>query len=70
MAYSVQWNEKITRPKPVEHGYVFSMVFGTIGEWLILVPFFVRESTVDSVGVHGGGTTRVAQTTASFFSER
>ena len=39
---------------------MFSMAVGTIGEWLKLVPFFVRESTVDSVGVHGGGTTRVA----------
>ena len=31
---------KNTRPKPVEHGYVFSMAGGTIGEWLKLVPFF------------------------------
>ena len=23
----------ITRPKPVGHGYVFSMAVGTIGEW-------------------------------------
>ena len=37
----------ITRPKPVEHGYVFSMAVGTIGEWLKLVPFFVRGRTVD-----------------------
>ena len=29
-----------TRPKPVEHGYVFSMAVVTIGEWLKLVPFF------------------------------
>ena len=36
-----------TRPKPVEHGYVFSMAVGTIGEWLKLVPFFVRGRTVD-----------------------
>ena len=38
-----------TRPKPVEHGYVFSMAVGTIGEWLKLVLFFVRGRTVDSV---------------------
>ena len=31
---------KITRPKPVEHGYVFSMAVGAIGEWLKLAPFF------------------------------
>ena len=30
----------LTRPKPVDHGYVFSMAVGTIGEWLKLVPFF------------------------------
>ena len=41
---------KLTRPKPVEHGYVFSMAVGTIGEWLKLVPFFVRGRTVDSGG--------------------
>ena len=35
-------------PKPVGHGYVFSMAVGTIGEWLKLVPFFVRGRTVDS----------------------
>ena len=29
----------VTRLKPVEHGYVFSMAVGTIGEWLKLVPF-------------------------------
>ena len=29
------------------HGYVFSMAVGTIGEWLKLVPFFVRGRTVD-----------------------
>ena len=38
-----------TRPKHVDHGYVFSMAVGTIGEWLKLVPFFVRGRTVDSV---------------------
>ena len=38
-------------PKPVEHGYVFSMaVVGTIGEWLKLVSFFVRGRTVESGG--------------------
>ena len=30
-----------TRPKPVKHGYVFSMSVGTLGEWLKLDPFFV-----------------------------
>ena len=44
----------ITRPKPVEHGYVFSMAVGTNGEWLKLVPCFVRGRTVDSAG--GGGS--------------
>ena len=29
----------LTRPKPVEHGYVFSMAVRTIWEWLKLVPF-------------------------------
>ena len=28
-----------TRPKPVDHGYVFSMAVGTIEEWLKLVSF-------------------------------
>ena len=37
----------------MKHGYVFSMAVGTIGEWLKLVPFFVRGRTVDSGG--GGG---------------
>ena len=37
----------------MEHGYVFSVAVGTIGEWLKLVPFFVRGRTVDSKG--GGG---------------
>ena len=45
-------NLMITRPKPVEHGYVFSMAVGTIGEWLKLVLFF-RGQTVDS---EGGGS--------------
>ena len=40
-----------TRSKPVGHGYVFSMAVGTIGEWLKLVPFFVRGRTVDSEGM-------------------
>ena len=30
-----------TRPKPVEHDYVFSMAVSTIGEWLKLVPFLL-----------------------------
>ena len=44
-----------TRPKPVEldYMYVFSMAVGIIGEWLKLVPFFVRGRTVDSE--RGGG---------------
>ena len=37
------------------HGYVFFMAVGTIGEWLKLVPFFVRGRTVDS-GRGGGGS--------------
>ena len=32
-----------TRPKPVDHGYVFSMAVGTIGEWLKLVPFLLGD---------------------------
>ena len=44
---------QITRPKPVENDYVFSMAVGTIGEWLKLVPFFVRGRTVDSEGQGG-----------------
>ena len=32
-----------TRPKPVEHGYVFSMTVGTIGEWRKLVPFLLGD---------------------------
>ena len=40
-----------TRPKPVGHGYVFSMTFGTIGEWLKLVPFFEEEQLIQ----RGGG---------------
>ena len=41
-----------TRPKPVEHGYVFSMAVGTIGEWLKLVPFFLLG---DVQWIRGGG---------------
>ena len=41
----------VTRPKPVEQGYVFSMAVGTIGEWLKLVHFFLRD--VQLIG--GGG---------------
>ena len=33
----------LTRPKPVDHGYVFSMAVGTIGEWLKLVPFLLGD---------------------------
>ena len=39
-----------TRPKPVAHGYVFSMAVGTIGEWLKLVPFLLGD-----VQLIGGG---------------
>ena len=42
-----------SRPKSVGHGYVFSMAVGTIGEWLKLVPCFVRGRTVDSEGGKG-----------------
>ena len=43
----------LTRPKPVGHGYVFSMAVGTIGECSVnLVPFYVRGRTVD----WGGGS--------------
>ena len=40
-----------TRPKPVDHGYVFSMAVGTIWEWLKLVPFLLGDvqCTFDSV---------------------
>ena len=40
-----------TRQKPVEHGYVFIMAVGTIGEWLKLVPFLLGD--VQLIG--GGG---------------
>ena len=45
--FEQDWLKKIaeiynTRPKPVEHDYVFSVAVGTIGAWLKLVPFFVR----------------------------
>ena len=32
-----------TRPTPVDHGYVFSMAVGTIGEWLKLVLFLLGD---------------------------
>ena len=50
-AYKICINVVDTRPKPVEHSYVFSMAVGSIGEWLKLVPFFVRGRTID----WGGG---------------
>ena len=43
-------NFLLTRPHPVEHGYVFSMAVGTIWVWWKLVPFFARGRTVDSGG--------------------
>ena len=33
----------ITRPKPVGHGYVFSMAVGSIEEWLKVVPFLLED---------------------------
>ena len=44
-----------TRPKPVEHGYVFSMAVGTIGEWLTLVPFLLGNEQLILKGGGGGG---------------
>ena len=44
----------LTRPKPVEHSYVFSMAVGTIWEWMKLVPFIVRGRTVDTVDKYYG----------------
>ena len=44
---------RCTRPKPVGHGYMFSMAVDTIGEWLKLVPFFGRGRTVYSEGGMG-----------------
>ena len=46
-------NFEVTRPQSVGHGYVFSMAVSAIGEWLKLVPFFVRGRTIDSEGVGG-----------------
>ena len=43
---------RCTRPKPVGHGYMFSMAVDTIGEWLKLVPF----RTVDSEREGGTGS--------------
>ena len=37
------------------HGYVFSIAVGAIGEWLKVVPFYLRGRTVDSWGGGGGG---------------
>ena len=39
-----------TRPKPVGHGYVFSMAVGTIGELLKLFLFFVKGHTIEFEG--------------------
>ena len=47
-------NTTTCRPKPVEHGYVFSMAVGTIWEGLKLALFFVKGRTVDSGGKGGG----------------
>ena len=41
----------ITRPKPVgQHGYVFSMAVGTIGEWLKLVSFLLGDKWLILMG--------------------
>ena len=40
----------------MEHGYVFYMAVGTIGEWLKLGPFFVRGQKVNSEGGGGAGS--------------
>ena len=45
----------VTRPKPVEHGYVFSMAVSSIGEWLTLVPFFLGDEQFILRDVGGGG---------------
>ena len=41
-----------TRPKPVKHGYVFSMAVGSIGEWLKLVSLLGDEQLIQ----RGGGS--------------
>ena len=41
----------LTRSKPVENGYVFSMAVGAIGEWLKLVPFLLGDVQL----IRGGG---------------
>ena len=41
-----------TRPKPVGHGYVFSIAVGTIGEWLKLVSFLLE---IEQLIQEGGG---------------
>ena len=43
---------RATRPKPVGHGYVFSMAVGAIGEWLKLVPFLLGD---EKLFLRGGG---------------
>ena len=49
-------NFSTTRPKPVEHGYVFSIAVGTIGEWLKLVPFLLGN---EQLILKGGGVEKV-----------
>ena len=44
-----------TRPKPVEHGYVFSMAVGTIWERLKVVPFLLGDEDLILKGGGGGG---------------
>ena len=38
-------NIKLTRPKPVGHGYVFIMGVGAIGECLKLFPFLLGTNS-------------------------
>ena len=42
----------LTTPKPVEHGFVFSMAVSTFGEWLKLVPFLLGD---EQFILRGGG---------------
>ena len=44
-----------TRPKPMEHGYVFSMAVGSIGEWLNWSLFVLGDEQLILRGGGGGG---------------
>ena len=50
--YSLQLH--LTRPKPVGHGYVFSMAVGTMGEWLKLVLFLLGDEHLILRGMGAG----------------